>query len=139
MRRLRWAAGALAVLFTLPLFVGGGPVSYAAVAPGRPAAPISYAAEPSPHGSLAGSRAGEGRTPPGRELPAPDESETAAPPPASEPAATPEPRETERPSAARQSVVQRGLGGPLADVLPLGAGLLLTGLGLGFLALRLRR
>ncbi|MFJ4712966.1 hypothetical protein [Streptomyces sp. NPDC088785] len=63
-----------------------------------------------------------------------------APPPPSEPAATtPAARDTERPAAARQPVVRRGPGGPLADVLPLGAGLLLTGLGLGFLALRLRR
>ncbi|WP_420034487.1 hypothetical protein ACN2WE_19920 [Streptomyces sp. cg28] len=128
MGRLRWAVGALAVLLALPLVLGG------AVLPGSGA----YAAEPSPHESLAGSRAGVGRTPPGRELPAPEKSETEAPPP-SEPAATPAPRDTERPSAARQSLVRRGLGGPLVNVLPLGAGLLLTGLGLGFLALRLRR
>ncbi|MER5947406.1 hypothetical protein ABT127_15165 [Streptomyces sp. NPDC001904] len=121
MGRLRWAAGALAVLLALPLFLGG----------------VAYAAEPSPHGSLAGSRAGVGRTPPGRELPAPRESEPVAPP--SEPAATPAPRDTERPSAVRRPVLRPGLGGPLVNVLPLGAGLLLTGLGLGFLALRLRR
>ncbi|WP_353943512.1 hypothetical protein ABII15_18895 [Streptomyces sp. HUAS MG91] len=122
MRRLRWAAGTLAVLLVVPVVLGW----------------VAYAAEPSPHGSLAGSRAGVGRTPPGRELPAPRESEP-VPPPTSEPAATPAPRDTERPAAARQTLVRRELGGPLVDVLPLGAGLLLTGLGLGFLALRLRR
>ncbi|MEU6840987.1 hypothetical protein ABZ930_03830 [Streptomyces sp. NPDC046716] len=128
MGRLRWTAGTLAVLLALPLLLF--------LVPGSPG-DLAHAAEPSPRESLAGSRAGVGRTPPGRELPAPEESEPEPPP--SEPAATPEPRDTERPSAARQPVVQRGLGGPLANVLPLGAGLLLTGLGIAFLALRLRR
>ncbi|MFJ9176833.1 hypothetical protein [Streptomyces sp. NPDC102360] len=100
----------------------------------------AYVAEPSPHGSLAGSRAGVGRTPPGRELPAPDTTGVAVPPPAPTeppPAVSQEPR-PERPTPARQAVGGPGAR-PLVNVLPLGAGLLLTGLGLGFLALRLRR
>ncbi|MBO1333531.1 hypothetical protein J3486_20060 [Streptomyces sp. VRA16 Mangrove soil] len=68
----------------------------------------------------------------------PDEPDAAAVPPS--PAGTsPAPRRTERPAAADQYVLPRGFDGPVVNVLPLGAGLLLTGLGLAFLALRLRR
>lgn len=49
-----------------------------------------------------------------------------------------EPR-PERPTAPEGQAVGEPGTGPLVNVLPLGAGLLLTGLGLGFLALRLRR
>ncbi|MFI7339167.1 hypothetical protein ACIBUY_14640 [Streptomyces sp. NPDC050085] len=106
-------------------------------------ASVSYAVEPSPSASLAGSRAGVGRTPPGRPLPTPSLSEQALPPvpPPVEPSATAAPRRSERPAAARQSVIARGTTGPgsVMNILPLGAGLLLTGVGIGFLALRLRR
>lgn len=132
MLRLRWAAGLLLVAIVLgPL---PGVAAYAAERPG------SYAAEPSPGDSLAGSRAGVGRTPPGRTLPSPAETGPAVPPPADRPTvpASPTPR-TERPDPARQTVIARGSGPLLVNVLPLGTGLLLTGLGLAFLALRLRR
>ncbi|MFI5658192.1 hypothetical protein [Streptomyces sp. NPDC051684] len=102
-------------------------------------AALSYAAEPSPHGSLAGSRAGVGRTPPGRELPTPDTTGAVLPPAATEPPpAVPQEPRPERTAPEPQAVGEPGPG-PLVDVLPLGAGLLLTGLGIGFLALRLRR
>ncbi|MEV5606923.1 hypothetical protein [Streptomyces sp. NPDC052225] len=135
MRRLRWVAGLSVAAALLALWAAAGtPAAYAA---GRG---VAHAAEPSPHGSLAGSRAGVGRTPPGRTLPSPAVTEDALPPP---PAvaettapASPTPR-TERPNAARQTVLPGG--GRVVNILPLGAGLLLTGLGLGFLALRLRR
>ncbi|WP_338698489.1 hypothetical protein V2W30_20405 [Streptomyces sp. Q6] len=126
MRRGRWVAGLSVAAVLLVLWAGAG-------------APLALAAEPSPHGSLAGSRAGVGRTPPGRTLPSPAVTEDALPPPpaarTSAPA-SPTPR-AEQPNAARQTVLPDG--GRFVDVLPLGAGLLLTGLGLGFLALRLRR
>ncbi|MGW2345805.1 hypothetical protein [Streptomyces sp. NPDC001661] len=129
MGRLRWVAG---LLCSVPLFLAVPVVPAASAAP-------SYAAEPSPHGSLAGSRAGVGKTPPGRELPAPDTTGAVLPPAPVEPppAVSQEPR-PERTAPERQAVGEPGAG-PLVNVLPLGAGLLLTGLGLGFLALRLRR
>ncbi|MFJ9039720.1 hypothetical protein ACIRF8_24375 [Streptomyces sp. NPDC102406] len=101
--------------------------------------PPAYATEPSPHGALAGSRAGVGRTPPGRPLPAPTFDEPGIPPPprADPPSTPPSPR-PERPVAARDTAVADETE-PLVNVVPLGAGLLLTGLGIGFLALRLRR
>ncbi|MGY0017417.1 hypothetical protein [Streptomyces sp. cg35] len=127
MRRLRWAAGLLVSVLPLVLLVLLAP------------APPGYAAEPSPHGSLAGSRAGVGRTPPGRPLPVPTFSEAPLPPPQAEPSAsTAPPPRPERPPTARQTVIARGTV-TFVNVLPLGAGLLLTGLGIGFLALRLRR
>ncbi|MEV1019993.1 hypothetical protein [Streptomyces sp. NPDC050264] len=127
MQRLRWAAGL--VVSALALFL---------------IPPVAYAAEPSPHGSLAGSRAGVGRTPPGRPLPAPTFEEAVLPPPPARPeppvSATPVPSSPrpERPATARRTEAARGTG-TLVNVVPLGAGLLLTGLGIGFLALRLRR
>ncbi|NEB77536.1 hypothetical protein G3I40_20265, partial [Streptomyces sp. SID14478] len=91
-----------------------------------------------------------GRTPPGRPLPALTADED--PRPSGEPTdsassrptatpTTPVPRKEhkEHPFTQRQTVGARATGPVLTDVLPLGAGLLLTGLGLGFLALRLRR
>ncbi|MFI6878418.1 hypothetical protein ACIBL6_33795 [Streptomyces sp. NPDC050400] len=129
LRRLRWAAG-LAVS-ALALLLMPVPSSYAA-------GHGSYVTEPSPGSSLAGSRAGVGRTPPGRPMPAPTPPAALPPPPPPAAVPTPTPSEPERPSAARQAVVPRGTG-PLVNVLPLGAGLLLTGCGIAFLALRLRR
>ncbi|WP_372347987.1 hypothetical protein [Streptomyces sp. KL116D] len=145
LRRLRWAAGlavsALGLLLVpVPSSYAAGPSSYAAGPSSYAAGHGSYAAEPSPGSSLAGSRAGVGRTPPGRPMPAPTPPAAVPPPPP--PAAVPSPTmsepEPEPPSAARQAVVPRGTG-PLVNVLPLGAGLLLTGCGIAFLALRLRR
>ncbi|MYW68887.1 hypothetical protein GTY65_33145 [Streptomyces sp. SID8379] len=137
MRRVRWVAGALAALLVLPLFLGG--LAYAGLTYAAEPSP-RFSSAPSPDGSLAGSRAGVGRTPPGRVLPPAAET----PPPSSTPdspegSATPTPRRPDRPAEARQSLVPRGYDGPVVNVLPLGAGLLLTGLGIGFLALRLRR
>ncbi|MEU6394214.1 hypothetical protein [Streptomyces sp. NPDC046939] len=102
----------------------------------------AHAAEPSPGGSLAGSRAGVGRTPPGRALPDPDHDAAALPPPEAQPSAsTPPSARPQRPGTEQPATSARGQGAeaPLGNVVPLGAGLLLTGLGLGFLALRLRR
>ncbi|MGY0485575.1 hypothetical protein [Streptomyces sp. WG-D5] len=130
MRRLRWAmvTGLLtAVLLSSPT-----------ATPAALALP-PYAAEPSPHGSLAGSRAGVGRTPPGRALPSPTPTGAVVPPAPTEPPPT-VPREPrpEESATAPQAIGEPGPK-PLVNVLPLGAGLLLTGLGIAFLALRLRR
>ncbi|WP_327662566.1 MULTISPECIES: hypothetical protein [unclassified Streptomyces] len=159
MRRLRWVAGLLssALLFlaapaSLSYAAGSssyaagsssyaaGSSSYVAEARSGAAGPHAYVAEPSPHGSLAGSRAGVGRTPPGRELPTPDTTGAVLPPAPTEPppAVSQEPRPERSTTPEGQAVGEPGTG-PLVNVLPLGAGLLLTGLGLGFLALRLRR
>lgn len=139
MRWLRWVTGLLVP--ALLLLAGPVTLSYAAShAVGHAAYRSSYAAEPSPHGSLAGSRAGVGRTPPGRELPSPAATEAVRPPAATEPPRTVAPTPpAERPRPEPQAVGEPGTGPALVNVLPLGAGLLLTGLGLGFLALRLRR
>ena len=139
MRWLRWVTGLLVP--ALLLLAGPVTLSYAAShAVGHAAYRSSYAAEPSPHGSLAGSRAGVGRTPPGRELPSPAATEAVRPPAAVEPPRTVAPTPpAERPRPEPQAVGEPGTGPALVNVLPLGAGLLLTGLGLGFLALRLRR
>ncbi|MFI7385191.1 hypothetical protein [Streptomyces sp. NPDC049813] len=124
-----------------------------------PMAPAAYAveslharpviaAEPSPHRSLAGSRAGVGRTPPGRPLAGTDVDEPVIPPslpPPPPPSAPAEPSATAPPashpeqSAADRPPVAARDTEPVVNVVPLGAGLLLTGLGIGFLALRLRR
>ncbi|MFJ8954032.1 hypothetical protein ACIRO1_28370 [Streptomyces sp. NPDC102381] len=138
MRRLRWVAG---LLFSALLFLAApASLSYVAEARSGAAGPHAYVAEPSPHGSLAGSRAGVGRTPPGRELPTPDTTGAVLPPAPTEPppAVSQEPRPERSTAPEGQAVGEPGTG-PLVNVLPLGAGLLLTGLGLGFLALRLRR
>ncbi|MFE2964796.1 hypothetical protein ACFXKC_14220 [Streptomyces sp. NPDC059340] len=122
---------------------------------------VSYAADPAPSAgaSRAGSSAGQGRTRPGREEPsAPDEDgsgsgEDTVPTytdrdPAGENAAS-DPEETGAPEPSRPAVVpvQHDEVGPatapepVLKILPLGGGLILIGLGLGlaFLALRLRR
>ncbi|KPI06561.1 hypothetical protein ACFZDP_09270 [Streptomyces mirabilis] len=123
---------------------------------------VSYAADPAPsaHASRAGSAAGEGRTRPGREEPtagdedgsgsredtvptytdrdpagegaASDRPEATGAPEPSQPAAVPVQHHEVGPATAPQ---------PVLKILPLGGGLILIGLGLGlaFLALRLRR
>ena len=141
MRRFRWVGGLLtAVLLFLALPASLSAHAMTAASPYEKARALPYAAEPSPHGSLAGSRAGVGRTPPGRALPAPTAPDDALPPvPTQPPPAVPtEPPRPEPSDTARQAIGEPGAK-PLVNVVPLGAGLLLTGLGLGFLALRLRR
>ncbi|WP_282796989.1 hypothetical protein [Streptomyces sp. CC224B] len=112
-----------------------------------------HAAEPSPapsaayydEVSLAGSRAGEGRPRPGRARPldVPDpRGWRPLPPPAREQRPRPEPPPAADPGdTTEQSARSRATGPPIPGlrVLPLGAGLVLIGLGLGFLGLRLRR
>ncbi|MGV9449866.1 hypothetical protein [Streptomyces sp. NPDC003635] len=90
-------------------------------------------ASASPSVSRAGSLAGEGRDRPGRpDVTVPDEEPVAEPSPAapSEAAASPAPAEVVGVRAE-----------PVLEVLPLGSGLMLIGLGLGlaFVGLRLRR
>ncbi|MFF3642874.1 hypothetical protein [Streptomyces sp. NPDC002564] len=111
---------------------------------------VSYAAEPSRKNpvttvdatSRAGSRAGEGRERPGRtDLPG------TLPPPSTPPPVRPPPKPKPKPVPVRHRDTAVEPTGPLpADtslsnlrVLPLGGGLVLIGLGLGFLGLRLRR
>ncbi|MFI0238381.1 hypothetical protein [Streptomyces sp. NPDC016845] len=148
--RIRWTprtavrACVLSLVAAAALLVLGGPATSGGPAAVRVLGPVgtAYATEPSPRDSLAGSRAGVGRTPPGRLLPDPDGEDAAAlPPPEAEPSvSTPPSAPPERPDAERPTAT-RGTGAeaPLVNVVPLGAGLLLTGLGIGFLALRLRR
>ncbi|MGA4840741.1 hypothetical protein [Streptomyces sp. G45] len=107
------------------------------------------AAEPTPapsaayydESSLAGSRAGEGRPRPGRAEP-PAVPDPAAwrplppPPPPKRPEPPPPAADAAEPVGARTAT---GPPFPGLRVLPLGAGLVLIGLGLGFLGLRLRR
>ncbi|MER5665230.1 hypothetical protein [Streptomyces mirabilis] len=123
---------------------------------------VSYAADPAPsaRASRAGSLAGEGRTRPGREdPPARDEDEDGSREdtvptytdrdPAGENAASDRPEATGAPEPSRPGAVpvQHNEVGPatapepVLKILPLGGGLILIGLGLGlaFLALRLRR
>ncbi|AZM54393.1 hypothetical protein DMA15_19005 [Streptomyces sp. WAC 01529] len=108
----------------------------------------SYAAEPAPRGPLttvdetprAGSRPGEGRARPGRaDPPVPDPPPAPTPPPY-----VPPPRP--EPAAVSHRDTLSDAGEPPTEpvlpglrVLPLGGGLVLIGLGLGFLGLRLRR
>lgn len=118
--------------------------------------PPAYADEGSPPPStrppsptldqrLAGRRAGEGRARPGRapeSLPyVPDAS--AEPIPAAIPPATPVPPPSAPPAAAARKRASPGRLSSSSElrvhVLSMGAGLALTGLGLAFLALRLRR
>lgn len=123
---------------------------------------VSYAADPAPSAgaSRAGSSAGQGRTHPGREeSPARDEDgsgnhEDTGPTytdhdPDEENAASDRPEATGAPEPSRPAAVpvQHDEVGPatapepVLKILPLGGGLILIGLGLGlaFLALRLRR
>ncbi len=122
---------------------------------------VSYAADPAPsaHASRAGSIAGEGRPRPGREEP-PDGDEDGSGSredtvptytdrdPAGEDAASDRPEATgapsrrgPRPCLSSTTRSARGPPQPVLKILPLGGGLILIGLGLGlaFLALRLRR
>jgi hypothetical protein len=95
---------------------------------------ITYVARPAPEASRAGSPAGEGRERPGRrESAPPDEAAHDEAVPAPVPTSVPDgPQDT----GARPSTVS----GPVLRILPLGSGLILigSGLGLAFLALRLR-
>ncbi|MGV9882691.1 hypothetical protein [Streptomyces sp. NPDC003006] len=111
---------------------------------------MSYAAESAPRGPVstvdetprAGSRPGEGRARPGRpDPPLPDP----PPPPLTPPPYVPPPQPEPAPVTHRDTVSDAGEPAPTEAVLPglrvlpLGGGLVLIGLGLGFLALRLRR
>ncbi|MFD3518181.1 hypothetical protein [Streptomyces sp. NPDC058657] len=119
-----------------------------------PATPAAREAEPAARGTaepapgrLAGRQAGAGRIRPGRawephELlrPAPVSVPRTLPsprPPASRPATRPRVRQSTGPARVRQAAPEPfSLG---FRPLPLGAGIVLVGLGLGFLAMRLRR
>ncbi|MDX3096365.1 hypothetical protein PV417_17730 [Streptomyces sp. ME19-03-3] len=94
------------------------------------------ATPPPPHPSassgLAGTGPGEGRRHPGRAEPPPTGGEGGDRPSAPVPVYVEEPRD-QGPAAVRTPE------GRVLEVLPLGAGLVLIGLGLGFLGLRLRR
>lgn len=94
------------------------------------------ATPPPPHpaasSGLAGSEPGEGRRHPGRAEPPQIPGDGSGPPPATVPVRVEEPQD-QGPAAVRAPV------GRVLEVLPLGAGLVLIGLGLGFLGLRLRR
>ncbi|MFD4630758.1 hypothetical protein ACFVYR_24485 [Streptomyces sp. NPDC058284] len=120
----------LAVLGT----VGSGLVAYAADGrpPGRTVTTVDET-------SRAGSRAGEGRERPGQARPGvPDLS----PLPFAPPPRQPEPVSVERHQDTQAVPPERPPAGPVLPnlhVLPLGGGLLLIGLGLGFLGWRLRR
>ncbi|MFJ2263566.1 hypothetical protein ACIOKD_35610 [Streptomyces sp. NPDC087844] len=114
--------------------------------------PYAAAYEPVPAESRAGSRAGEGRERPGRDTPPTDEDGPSTHPDGSESpegdenqaqeasSAPPEPpaRPVDAHEAADRPVRASE---PVLQVLPLGTGLVLIGLGLGlaFLALRARR
>ncbi|MEV0221983.1 hypothetical protein [Streptomyces sp. NPDC050704] len=137
----------------LLLILAAGPAhtSYAA-SYATPYAP-SYAVEPAPAESRAGSRAGEGRERPGREAAQPENTaathpDSPASPDRPEADAAPEPSRTTASRPALPAVeAERAAGRPVVTsepvlrVLPLGSGLVLIGLGLGlaFLALRVRR
>ncbi|MFC8130802.1 hypothetical protein [Streptomyces sp. NPDC057302] len=107
---------------------------------------LSYAAEPSPSQTRAGSVPGDGRARPGRADPLPP-----PPPPAqvSAPADRPKATPVEKPAKQRSTTrttasdtTRRTATGPPVPglrVLPLGSGLVLIGLGVGFFAVRLRR
>ncbi|WP_051852335.1 hypothetical protein [Streptomyces aureocirculatus] len=133
--------------------VGFGTAAYAQPAAAPVAPPTPSPSAPAPYygtGSLAGSGAGEGQQRPGRGEP------ESVPDPAVWRPLPPPPREVRRPEGTRPppSVAvpsvpgtadeprERAAEGPAFPglrVLPLGAGMVLIGLGLGFLGLRLRR
>lgn len=107
-------------------------------------ASISYAVEPSPGETRAGSASGDGRARPGRADPVPPP----PPPPPPRPSRPPTPAvsvpapvrpvlETTEADAPRRTAT--GPVVPALRVLPLGSGLVLIGLGLGFFAVRIRR
>jgi hypothetical protein len=112
----------------------------------------SYAAEPTPTAetSRAGSRVGEGRERPGRAGVEAEAGEVgtgdveATDPTAAESTTSPDPTETNDPGAAtdQEALTQPdAVDEPVLRALPLGSGLILIGLGLGlaFIALRIRR
>ncbi|CAM5575653.1 hypothetical protein SALBM135S_05457 [Streptomyces alboniger] len=156
MRSLKGSCAVTAVLLAVLATAAPGTATPSAATPGAatpratvPGAP-AHAVGPTPHGPLtvvdetarAGSRPGEGRERPGRVNPRlPD-----PPPPPPEPSPYMHPREMPPAAAAHRDAVPGGTprapAGPVLPrlrVLPLGGGLLLIGLGLGFLGLRLRR
>ncbi|MEV8020685.1 hypothetical protein AB0O76_31020 [Streptomyces sp. NPDC086554] len=113
----------------------------ATVLPSAYASSVAYAVEPSPSETFAGSVPGEGRARPGRAEP--------SPPPASVPVPAHTPKPDPQPSLARKpatkntaaDATRRTAAEPVVpglSVLPLGSGLVLIGLGLGFFAVRLR-
>ncbi|MGW7073282.1 hypothetical protein ACWGII_35990 [Streptomyces sp. NPDC054855] len=106
----------------------------------------SYAVEPSPGETRAGSVSGEGRARPGRDEPPPSAAASEPPrrPPrqipthADTPAQVrPQGRATTASDVSRRTATEPVV--PALRVLPLGSGLVLIGLGLGFFAVRLRR
>ncbi|MFE7030186.1 hypothetical protein ACFU9Y_07730 [Streptomyces sp. NPDC057621] len=102
--------------------------------------PYAAAYEPVPAESRAGSRAGEGRERPGRVTPPPPEDTPSTHPDSAEPSRPPE--RPARPVDAREAADHPAhTSEPVLQVLPLGTGLILIGLGLAltFLALRSRR
>jgi hypothetical protein len=119
------------------------------------ATPYAPSYEPVPGESRAGSRAGEGRERPGREARPteediaagrhPDSPESPGLPDRSEAAVVPEPPRSSAPEpfppAGDEQASTRSVHGsePVFRVLPLGSGLVLIGLGLAFVALRVRR
>lgn len=149
---MRRAAGVVVLGVTLSTVVLGcrGVASYDAKEPwasGEPSGSPSASASPSVEPSWAGSRAGEGRMRPGRpEEPWPGTA-TARPSgtgaagdvPASSPASDPGATHEEEP--VDQAVTDSAASEPVLRILPLGSGLVLIGLGLGlaFVALRVRR
>lgn len=108
---------------------------------------LSYAVEPSPGETRAGSVPGEGRARPGRDDPPP--SAAASEPPRRPPRQIPPPATTRAPAVrppgqatTASDVTRRTAAEPVVPaprVLPLGSGLVLIGLGLGFFAVRMRR
>ncbi|WP_326721897.1 hypothetical protein OHT59_23105 [Streptomyces sp. NBC_00243] len=129
-----------------PSYAAAGSASYAVTHAASNTA--SYAHEPSADASRAGSRPGEGRERPGREEPT-GQPEAGVAEPDRDPAFPDDPAASAvsepSPDAAipvRQSVVRPGTDPePVLRIVPLGSGLILIGLGLGlaFLALRVRR
>ncbi|MFJ4469946.1 hypothetical protein ACIP2X_21090 [Streptomyces sp. NPDC089424] len=145
-RRARRAAAAVPVVALSTVLVACGPVaSYGTAGSSyerdEPSAAPSPSASGSADPSWAGSRAGEGRLRPGRpeeprtETAPPSRSDTADDGSASASASDPGADEDV------QAVPDADPSGPVLRILPLGSGLVLIGLGLGlaFVALRVRR
>nr|WP_237330710.1 hypothetical protein [Streptomyces sp. BA2] len=128
------------MILTVLIAVSPVSLSYAAVS-------LSYAADPTPGETRAGSAPGEGRARPGRDEPAPPDATSTpprrpprqVPPPVSTPAPAVQPlgQATTASDTTRRTAAEPVL--PGLRVLPLGSGLVLIGLGLGFFAVRLRR